>query len=133
MVKKAIAMVSLLTFASFSHAGGLIITPPVSPPGITQKFYCQASNNHPTRTAEVVVQVLDFKGEVIQETAAVLAPLASMLTARLSGGFLNNDLPTRCKITSSSLATKRLSGSAILINDATLNVDLAIPAVPIAP
>lgn len=135
MVKKIIGSISLLMVASVSHATGLVMTPPASPILNTQQFTCQASNNHPTKTAEVRVQVIDFNGDVIQEKAQALAPMASMWTVAISGGVFSNDLPARCKISASNVGSKRLAGSALITDSPNgavpLRLDVVVPAVPV--
>ena len=130
MTAKILGSLALFFVASVAHAKGLIMTPPVSSPLGTQKFVCQASNNHPTKTAQITVQVVDFKGEVIQEKSDDIAPLASIWTTALGGGVLNNDLPARCIIKSTNVGSKRLAGTAV-IWEADFHVQLAVPAVAV--
>jgi len=129
MTAKILGSLALFMVASVAQAKGLIMTPPVSSFLITQKFVCQASNNHPTKTAQITVQVVDFNGEVIQEKSVDLAPLASTWTTPLDGGVLNPDLPARCIIKSTNVGSKRLAGTAAIWVD--FHVQLAVPAVAV--
>ena len=129
MTAKILGSLALFFVASVAHAKGLIMTPPVSSLLGTQQFVCQASNNHPTKIAQITIQVVDFNGEVIQERSVDIAPLASALTNPINGGLFNNDLPARCVIKSTNLGSKRLAGTAAIWEAGRLQ--LAVPAVAV--
>lgn len=129
MIKHLACSLALYTVASVANSAALLMTPPVSSLLNTQQFVCQASNNHPTKIAQVTIQVVDFVGEVIQERSVDIAPLASALTNPLNGGVLNNDLPARCIIKSTNLGSKRLAGTAAIWEAG--RVQLAVPAVAV--
>ena len=129
MIKNLVCSFILYSVASVANSAALLMTPPVSSPLITQQFVCQASNNHPTKIAQVTIQVVDFVGEVIQERSVDIAPLASTWTTPINGGILNNDLPARCIIKSTNLGSKRLAGTAAIWE--TGRLQLAVPAVAV--
>ena len=129
MTSKFFGSLALFFVASVAQSKGLIMTPPVSSISNTQQFICQASNNHPTKTAQITIQVVDFNGEVIQEKSIDIAPLASSWTTPLNGGLLNNDLPARCIIKATNLGSTRLAGTAAIWEAG--RVQLAVPAVAV--
>lgn len=129
MIKNLVCSFILYSVASVANSAALLMTPPVSSPLITQQFVCQASNNHPTKIAQITIQVVDFNGEIIQERSVDIAPLASTWTTPINGGILNNDLPARCIIKSTNLGSKRLAGTAAIWE--TGRLQLAVPAVAV--